>query len=241
MPVRNLLLRSLGPAVEDLKIHLSPASFKAGQIIKHDCGKSDLVYFPTDGLISSRVGFRSGHEIECSLIGKTNALGSLAALGLGYGSARYLCLTDGHAWTMALPRLEAAVRTLPIVERQLKLFAFAQLGYAVRAGVCNAMHNAEQRLARWLATAAELLGHSEVRLAQEELATGLGLQRSCISPALLKLKAEGLVDVARGRILILDPDRLSRRACECRPMLRRALGLDHEFRGTDAMGSFAPG
>ena len=238
VPSRNLLLRSLGPAVEDLGLHLSLVSFKAGQVIKHECEANDLVYFPIQGLISSRMAFRSGHEIECSLIGKTNALGALSALGLHHGSTHFLCLTDGQAWTMTLSHLVAAVRTQPMVERQIKLFAFAQMGYAVRVGVCNAMHTAEQRLARWLATAAELLGQCEIRLAQEELSSSLGLQRSCVSPALQKLKAEGMVDVARGRIFILDPDRLSRRACECGPMLRRALGLDDGFDGTAAMGSF---
>ena len=216
-------------------------SFKAGQVIKHECEGNDLVYFPTEGLISSRVAFRSGHEIECSLIGKTNALGALTALGLHHGSARFLCLTDGRAWTMTQSQLMSAMRAQPTVERQLKLFAIAQMGYAVRVGICNAMHTGEQRLARWLATAAELLGHSEIRLAQEDLASSLGLQRSCVSPVLQRLKAEGLIDVGRGRILILEPDRLSRRACECRPLLRRALGLDEEFDGTAAMGSFGQG
>lgn len=216
-------------------------SFKAGQVIRHECEANDLVYFPTHGLISSRVAFRSGHEIECSLIGNTNALGALSALGLHHGSARFLCLTDGRALTMTLSQLVSAMRAQPTVERQLKLFAFAQMGYAVRVGVCNAMHTAEQRLARWLATAAELLGQAEIRLAQEELASSLGLQRSCVSPALQKLKAEGLVEVGRGRIVILEPDRLSRRSCECGPLLRRALGLDAAFGGTAAMGSFGPG
>ena len=241
MPSRNLLLRSLGPAVEDLGLHLSPVSFKAGQVIRHECEANDLVYFPIDGLISSRVAFRSGHEIECSLIGKTNALGALSALGLHHGSAHFLCLTDGRAWTTTQSQLASAMRAQPRVERQLKLFAFAQMGYAVRVGVCNAMHTAEQRLARWLATAAELLGYCEIRLAQEELASSLGLQRSCVSPVLQKLKSERLIDVGRGRIHILEPDRLSRRACECGPLLRRALWLDDHFNSVAEAGGFSLG
>jgi len=112
------------------------------------------------------------------------------------------------------------------VERELKVFSFAQMGYAVHGGVCNAMHNAEQRVSRWLTTAADLLGRAEIRLSQEELAHGLGLQRTALNPTLQRLKAEGLVEVARGRIDILASDQLKQRACECSQMLRRALYLE---------------
>jgi CRP-like cAMP-binding protein len=185
----------------------------------------DRVYFPTQGLISSRAVLQSGHQIECSLIGSTNALGALAALGFDHEIAHFVCLTDGSALTVALPNLVAAMRAAPAIERVLTLFCFAQMGYAVRAGVCSAMHSSEQRLARWLATASELLGYSELRLPQEELAGVLGLQRSVVNPALQKLKSDGVIDLARGRIQILDADRLGRRACECCAPLRTALGL----------------
>lgn len=198
------------------------------------------MYFPTHGLISSRAVLESGHEIECALVGKTNGLGILAALGFDHGSAHFVCLTDGHAWTIELPHLVAAMQMSPVLERQLNLFCIAQMGYGVHVGVCNAMHSGEQRLARWLVNAADLLGDREIRVRQEELATVLGLQRSAVNPALQRLKTEGLIDVSRGRILIVDADRLSRRACECRPALRRALCLDHGLEGSAATGGFAP-
>jgi CRP-like cAMP-binding protein len=198
------------------------------------------IYFPTDGLTSTRAVLQDGREIECALVGRTNALGTVAALGYRRAPTRFVCLTDGHAWKIALPHLVAAARSLPTVERQLKLFCFAEMGYAIHVGVCNAMHAAEQRLARWLTTAADLLGRTEVRLPQEELAGGLGLQRSAVNLILQRLKAEGLVDMARGRVLILDADRLNRRACECRQTLRRTLCLDDALPGNDMMGSFGP-
>lgn len=238
MPSRNLLLRSLGSDIEHLTPYLSPTAFKSGQVIKHAVDSIDSVYFPTDGLASTRVVLQSGHEIECALIGRTNALGAMAALGFVRAPARYVCLTDGHAWKIAVAPLASAMRNAPAIERQLKLFCFAEMGYAVHVGVCNAMHSAEQRLARWLTTAADLLGRSEVRLPQEELAGGLGLQRSAVNVVLQRLKSEGLVDLARSRVLIVDADRLTRRACECRSTLRRALCLDDAMPGTEVMGRF---
>lgn len=216
--------------------HLSSVSFNSGRVIKHAGDNVDSIYFPTDGLTSTRAVLQDGHEIECALIGRTNGLGTVAALGYARSPTRFVCLTDGHAWKIALSHLASAVRSAPTVRRQLKLFCFAEMGYAVHVGVCNAMHSAEQRLARWLTTAADLLGRPEVRLPQEELASGLGLQRSAVNLILQRLKSEGLVDVARSRILIVDADRLNRRACECRLTLRRALSLDGGTPESGAMG-----
>ena len=184
------------------------------------------MYFPTSGLVSARAVLASGHQIECSLIGRTNAVGILATVGFHSALTRYVGLTDGHAWSIPLSKLQVAMRAYPLVERELKVFSFAQMGYAVHGGVCNAMHNAEQRVSRWLTTAADLLGRAEIRLSQEELAHGLGLQRTALKPTLQRLKAEGLVEVARGRIDILASDQLKQRACECSQMLRRALYLE---------------
>jgi hypothetical protein len=49
-----------------------------------------------------------------------------------------------------------------------------------------------------------------------------------------------VIGVARSRVVILNPDQLNLRACECRTKLRRALCLDHEPQGFEAMGSLGP-
>ena len=224
MPSRNLLLQSLGPALEQIRGRLSPAALKAGQVIYEPGERVERVYFPTSGLISARGLLESGHQMECVLVGRTNALGAVAALGFHSSLTRDVCLVESHAWTMSLADLQAAARSTPGIEQQLKRYSFGQMAYAVRAGVCNAMHTAEQRIARWLLIAADLLHESEVRLGQEELSNVLGLQRSAVNPSLQKLKAERLIDLSRGRIVIANPTALRRRACECHTPLSRVIG-----------------
>jgi hypothetical protein len=148
-------------------------------VLKHEGCEVDRAYFRSSGLISSRVTMESGHEIECALIDWTAAAGVLGALGLPNGWGRRVCLTHGHAWSMQLAQLAEIAGSACAVERVLTRFSFAQMGYAARLGVCNAMHAADQRLSRWLATAAELQGGAELAMSQNELANILGLQRSC--------------------------------------------------------------
>ena len=224
---RNLLLRSFGPGLEQIRERLSPVVLKAGQVIYEPGERVERVYFPTSGLISARGLLESGHQMECVLVGRTNALGAVAVMGfLQSALTRDVCRVDARVWTMSVSDLRAAPRSVPAIEQQLKRFCFGQMAYAVRAGVCNAMHTAEQRIARWLLIAAGLLHEAEIKLGQEELSNVLGLQRSAVNPTLQKLKAEQLIDLSRGRIVVANPQALRRRACECHLSLSQAIGAD---------------
>src|ERR1700740_3620414 len=195
MPTRNLVLRSFGPDIEKLSPNLLLTSLASGQVSKREGDMIEKVYFPINGLVSTRAILQSGHEIECACIGNTNAAGATATLGFYRPSTRYVCLADGHAGAITLPHLSSAMRASAVVERQMKFFAHAQMGYAIHVGVCNALHTAEQRLARWLMTASDVIGRPEIRLPQDELANVLGLQRSAVNLVLQRFKNEGLLEV----------------------------------------------
>lgn len=226
MSSRNLLLNSLGPALDELKPHLRTWTFRAGQHLNEPYERVSRVIFPVSGLISARAVLESGHELECVLVGRTNALGGTAAIGSDLSLTRDICLTDTHAWGIELGRLRSLMAANRLVDAQVRRFSFAQMGYAVQMGVCNAMHGAEPRLARWLSTAADLLNGQDIRMAQEELAKSLGVQRSALSPLLQRFKSQGLIEVRRGHMRLLDRKGLAARACECRVALQRAARLD---------------
>lgn len=226
MPSRNLLLRSLGSAVQHLSPYMRPVTLRAGEVLNEPFERVEKVYFPVRGLISVRAVLPTGHELECALVSHTNALGGVSAINSDLSMSRDICLTEVDAWTINLHRLRIVMAENREVEQQVRRFSFAQLGYALQMGVCNSMHKSEARLARWLSTAVDLLGHTEIKMAQEELGKVLGVQRSALNPLLQRFRADGLIDLTRGRIEIRDRERLERRACDCRSYLRRAAELD---------------
>jgi CRP-like cAMP-binding protein len=211
-----------------LKPRLAPVALTAGQVLSEPGERVERAYFPVSGLISARGALEDGRQMECVLIGRTNALGAVAASAYEVSLTRDICIISGHAWTVRLPELRAATRMVPGLGQQLERYAFAQMAYAVKAGLCNAMHPVEQRIARWLLAASELLGSQEIPIAQEELSNCLGVQRSAVNPALRRLQAEGLLDLARGRIRLANVAALTRRACECDGPIRRILELEPE-------------
>ena len=91
----------------------------------------------------------------------------------------------------------------------------AQLVQAMQSTGCNAKHNFEQRLARWLLLCADRANIDTFKISQEFLADMLGVRRPTVSTAAGILKRKGLIEYTRGEIRILDVPGLTKASCEC--------------------------
>jgi CRP-like cAMP-binding protein len=83
---------------------------------------------------------------------------------------------------------------------------------------CNVLHDAAQRLARWLLMTEDRIGPGPLELTQEYLSIMTGVQRTTISVIAAGFRADGLIGYKR-----LDRLGLERQACECyRVILERS-------------------
>jgi CRP-like cAMP-binding protein len=85
---------------------------------------------------------------------------------------------------------------------------------------CNRLHEAEERLARWLLMVRDRMESDTFYLTQEFLATMLGSRRTTVTAAAGTLQRKGLIRYSRGRIHIVDAAGLEGVACECYPTVR---------------------
>jgi CRP-like cAMP-binding protein len=90
------------------------------------------------------------------------------------------------------------------------------LNLAQRALYLRAFGSVRQRVAVAIMDRARLGGKvtagQSVPGTQADLATGAGTVREVVATALQGFKREGIVDVRRGAVVILDPERLGREA-----------------------------
>jgi CRP-like cAMP-binding protein len=91
----------------------------------------------------------------------------------------------------------------------------AQLVQAMQSAGCNAKHNFEQRLARWLLLCADRAHVDTFKISHEFLADMLGVRRPTVSTTAGILKRKGLIEYTRGEIHILDIPGLTKISCEC--------------------------
>jgi len=101
-------------------------------------------------------------------------------------------------------------------------------GLAVHAQIhhttgCNAVHSVESRLARCLSQTHDLSGDLRLDLTQEALAQMIGARRNSVSLVASTLQQSNFIRYSRGRIGTTDLDGLRTTACECYPVVKRAI------------------
>jgi CRP-like cAMP-binding protein len=121
----------------------------------------------------------------------------------------------GDAVRISAARLRRQADASPALRQLLIRHAYANLAQAHQSAACNALHELEQRLCRWLLMSQDRTDSAIVRLTQQYLATMLGVQRTTVTHALRQLSGQGLVRRRRGAVEILDRQRMEALVCEC--------------------------
>jgi CRP-like cAMP-binding protein len=93
--------------------------------------------------------------------------------------------------------------------------SYLDVAQAQQSAACNASHNVEARLSRWLLRSRDLSGGDSLPLTQEFLAQMLGVQRSSVSVVAHTFQQAGLIHYSRGHIEIINLEGLQDASCEC--------------------------
>lgn len=91
----------------------------------------------------------------------------------------------------------------------------------MQTAACNASHDLEHRLARWLLLAHDRSQGDELLLTQELLVTMLGMHRPSVTANAGILQRAGLIRHTAGRVAVLDRPGLEEAACECYSVVQR--------------------
>jgi CRP-like cAMP-binding protein len=220
-PLDNLLIAALP---ETAYVHLRPrfeeCVLERG-VILHDSG-DDIVdlYFPLTCLISITVTMKDSRTAETAVVGSREVSGINAFMG-GRESThtRYVVQIPGDA--IRIPAdvlLELFDRDKGTRDVLLK-YTQAMLAQVTQNAACNALHNIEQRYARWLLEARDRIRSDEVQLTQVFISEMLGVRRAGIAEVSGKFERAGAVHNQRGRTRIIDGAQLETAACECYSIL----------------------
>jgi CRP-like cAMP-binding protein len=216
LDARNQLLR-LVPAADsqELSSHLQAVSLASGEILYEPDYPVEWVYFPTTAVLSVVTVMMDGRTVECDTVGYESVVGALAAMGATVAVSRTFVQIAGEALRVSATRLRQQADRSPDLRRLLIRHAYANLAQAHQSAACNALHELEQRLCRWLLMSQDRTASAVVRLTQQYLATMLGVQRTTVTHALRDLADQGLIRRGRGVVEILDRPRLEALVCEC--------------------------
>jgi CRP-like cAMP-binding protein len=214
-PERNRLLAAL-PAAEYALIarHLTDVSIAHRQAITERGQPITAVYFPRGAVISLLVTMDDGAAVEGATIGHEGMIGLAAFLDDGISIDDAVCQVPGPATCLDVQEFRSIAERSPVFQHVLRRYTLALMGQMTRTAGCNRVHPVEERLARWLLMTQDRVGAAEFSLTHDYIAAMLGVRRPSVTVVAGVLQKAGLIEYRRGRIRVLDRERLQEAACE---------------------------
>ena len=187
-------------------------SFDAGQIIGSSGNSCTGIIFIIEGDIRVSLLSEEGKEVTLFRIGCGECCVTTASCVIRQISFGTLVAATEKSELLIVPigvcehlasnnifvkvfMLEVEARRYSQVVRVLQQMLFRRL---------------DQRVADYLVERCQATGSMELRVTQDELARDINSAREAVTRVLRRLANEGLVEVKRGRILVLDVDGLAR-------------------------------
>lgn len=205
----------IAPGLKEVVLERGTVLFEPGQDVVD-------VYFPVKGMIGALVlDLKDGITAEAAMIGQEGAIGGIISEGDKPAFARATVQMEGKALRLSTDRLDDAKAKSPRLRDHFARYGDCLLAQVLQSVACNAVHDFDARLARWLLTIQDRLGEDELRLTQEFISQMLGVQRSYTTRIIGELEKTGAIEARRGVIRVVNRRKLEGQACECYSYLRR--------------------
>jgi CRP-like cAMP-binding protein len=219
---RNGLLAVLEPS--DLALlhpHMRRLPLIAGATLQEQEAPVEQIYFPLSGLISLNAVMEAGEVVDTATVGRRGAVGAFAGLGHWHAFTRAVVQIPGTAMVISASHFQAAVSQSERIRDLILRYKEGLLAQVQQTAACNALHQVEARLARWLLQAIDGVDEPTLPLTHDHLAEMLAVRRTTVTVIAGKLQEARLIRYHRGRIDVLDRVGLEKMACECYRTIRR--------------------
>ncbi|MCA1820272.1 MAG: Crp/Fnr family transcriptional regulator [Pseudonocardiaceae bacterium] len=206
-------------AVQDLKAALEPVTFPRAHVIFAEGELGDRLYIVLSGKV--KIGRRSpdGRENLLAVFGPSDMFGELSIFDPGPRTSTATTVTEVHAVTMDRTALREWIAKRPEIAEQLLRVIARRLRRTNNMLADLIFTDVPGRVAKALLQLAHDFGTQEggmLRvthdLTQEEIAQLVGASRETVNKALADFAHRGWLRLEGKSVLILEPQRLVRRA-----------------------------
>ena len=192
----------LRPSLTRMKLDHRQVLVTADKPINH-------VYFPESGIASIVSSLPDQGPTEVGIFGRDGFSGAAVLLGAETSPHDTFMQVNG-ATTMRIEtdRLCAAVERSPTLRALLLRYVQSFLVQTAHSAVSKAHHRMEARLARWLLMCHDRIDGDDIEITHDFMAMMIAAQRSGVTITLHFLEGAGMIRSKRGRVFILDREKL---------------------------------
>ena len=207
--------RRLQPFLTTVPIRLKQVLQKNGEAI-------ESVFFPNGGVASITTVLPDGTMVEAATIGDEGMLGLEAFLSdnaIAPGET-LMQVPDTDAERMGVDDFRREVSDHGAFRTLMGRYTQVVIAQMMQSTACNALHQVQQRCARWLLMTHDRMHEQDFTLSHEFLAVMLGVQRPSVSVVAATLQQAGLIRYTHGRVTVRDRKGLEAASCECYAIMR---------------------
>jgi CRP-like cAMP-binding protein len=207
--------RRLQPFLKTVPIHLKQVLHKNGEPLR-------VVYFLNGGVASITTTLLDGTMVEAATIGDEGMLGIeafLSADAVATGNT-LIQVPDTNAEALSVEDFRREIGEHGALHDLMGRYTQTVIAQMMQSTACNALHQVQQRCARWLLMTHDRTHEQDFHLSHEFLAVMLGVQRPTVSIVAATLQEAGLIRYTHGRVTVRDRKGLEAASCECYPIIR---------------------
>ncbi len=196
-------------AVEESAVR---ASYQPGQIVLMEGDAEGGLYVVESGWLKAVRMAVSGREQVVNLLGRGDVFNGVAVFTDAPNQASVIALEESRVWRIGRATMRRLIDSHPQIARAVIVDLAGRMQHLLALVEDLSLRTVESRLARALL---ESQVNTVVRrrkwATQSEMAARLGTVPDVLNRALRRLADEGLIEVDRREIRILDPQGLSQR------------------------------
>ena len=220
---KNRLLAALPDAdFRRLQPFLKTVPVRLKQVLQKNGEPIEAVYFLNGGVASITTILRDGTTVEAATVGDEGMLGFEAFLddnAVAPGET-LIQVPDTNAEMMSVEDFRREVADRSAFRTMVGRYAQVVIAQMMQSTACNALHQVQQRCARWLLTTHDRMHEQDFHLSHEFLAVMLGVQRPTVSVVAGTLQQAGLIRYIHGHVTVVNRQGLEAASCECYPIVR---------------------
>lgn len=200
--------RLLGLLPEDeyaaVVAHLEPCAIPRGFIIAPADAIIEHAYFACEGIGSVINISPEGNRVEAGLFGRDGFAPAAAVVGASISVPEVTVQVPGFAYRLRQGTLLDLMKTQPVFASLLHKAVYVLATQAGFTALSNAVHEIDERLARWILMCHDRIDGNELALTHEFIALMLAVRRPSVTTALHLLEGYRFIRSVRGLVIVRD-------------------------------------
>lgn len=200
--------------------YFQSVTFDCGENVHQPGDSGYFIYFPETAVFSQISVLEDGRTVGTAMIGNEGFTGVTAVLKVKKSIVPWVqTLIGGTALKINACIFKQEFHRSTVLKTIFFEYLINFINQITQKAVCNQYHLIEERFSTWLLMLEDRREKNNLILTHEQIAYFLGVHRPSVTCIAQNLREKEIINYSRGRISVINRQKLETSACECYKVL----------------------